>query len=146
MVLASLPLALVGSLWLLQGLGYAFSVAVAVGLIALAGVAVEFGVVMLVYLKQAISEDQAQYGDLSAEQLRAAIVRGACQRIRPKAMTVLTIVFGLLPIMWGAGSGNEVMQKIAAPMLGGMISAPLLSLLVIPCGYYLLVKRTLSKV
>ncbi|WP_163936472.1 efflux RND transporter permease subunit [Paraferrimonas sp. SM1919] len=146
LVLASLPLALVGSLWLLQGLGYAFSVAVAVGLIALAGVAVEFGVVMLVYLKQAIGEDQAQYGALSAEQLRAAIVRGACQRIRPKAMTVLTIVFGLLPIMWGAGSGNEVMQKIAAPMLGGMISAPLLSLLVIPCGYYLLTKRTISRV
>jgi Cu(I)/Ag(I) efflux system membrane protein CusA/SilA len=109
------------------------SVALAVGMIALAGVAAEFGVVMLIYLNQAWQKN--------AGQLVLAIEQGAVQRVRPKAMTVLTIIAGLLPIMLGAGTGNEVMQKIAAPMLGGMILSPLVSMLLIPIGFYLLKRR-----
>lgn len=144
-IMLSLPFALVGSTWVLYGLGFNFSAAVAVGMIALAGVASEFGVVMLVYLNNAIKhrQDNNMYDTVS--DLKAALIEGAVMRIRPKAMTVATIFFGLLPIMWGAGSGNEVMQKIAAPMVGGMITAPILSLFVLPAIYLLLYRRQLKQ-
>lgn len=132
LVIATLPLALTGSLWLLYWLDYNLSLAVIVGMIALAGVAAEFGVVMLLYLNNAwkgVGEKR--------EQLESAIVEGAVLRVRPKAMTVATIVIGLLPIMLGSGIGNEVMQRIAAPMVGGMILAPLVSMLLIPAVFYL---------
>ncbi|GLS83530.1 efflux RND transporter permease subunit [Paraferrimonas haliotis] len=144
-IMLSLPFALVGSAWLLYLLNYDLSVAVAVGMIALAGVAAEFGVVMQVYLNNAIKARQQTSQLQSREQLKQALVEGAVLRIRPKAMTVATIFFGLLPIMWGVGSGNDVMQKIAAPMVGGMITAPLLSLFVIPAIYYLIYRRPLLK-
>lgn len=139
LVLVSLPFALSGSLWLLYLLDYQLSVAVAVGLIALSGVAAEFAVVMLLYLKRAVEELQPA----NHEQLWQAIMHGAVQRVRPKAMTVLTIIVSLLPIMLGAGAGNEVMQRIAAPMLGGMVAAPLVSMLLMPVLYFLLLRRRL---
>ncbi|QIZ78372.1 efflux RND transporter permease subunit [Ferrimonas lipolytica] len=143
-IMLSLPFALVGSAWLLWQMGINLSVAVAVGMIALAGVAAEFGVVMQVYLNNAINR-RTQLGQLNnRNDLREALLDGAVQRIRPKAMTVATIFFGLLPILWGAGTGNEVMQKIAAPMVGGMITAPLLSLFVIPAVYLLLYGKGLA--
>lgn len=139
LVLVTLPFALSGSLWLLYLLDYQLSVAVAVGLIALSGVAAEFAVVMLLYLKRAVEDIQPQ----NQQQLWQAIMQGAVQRVRPKAMTVLTIIVSLLPIMLGSGAGNEVMQRIAAPMLGGMIAAPLVSMLLMPVLYFLLLRRTL---
>ncbi|MBZ9611261.1 efflux RND transporter permease subunit [Rheinheimera maricola] len=139
LVLVTLPFALSGSLWLLYLLDYQLSVAVAVGLIALSGVAAEFAVVMLLYLKRAVQDIQPQ----NQQQLWQAIMQGAVQRVRPKAMTVLTIIVSLLPIMLGSGAGNEVMQRIAAPMLGGMIAAPLVSMLLMPVLYFLLLRRTL---
>ncbi|RUO78505.1 efflux RND transporter permease subunit [Pseudidiomarina taiwanensis] len=139
-VIATLPVALAGGLWLLWWLEFNLSVATAVGFIALAGVAVEFGVVMLLYLNNAW---QAQ-SEPSLASLEAAIEEGALQRLRPKLMTVLTIVFGLLPIMLTSGTGSEVMQRIAAPMLGGMILAPLLSLLVLPAIFKLFWQRRLK--
>lgn len=144
-IMLSLPFALVGSTWLLYLLDFNMSVAVAVGMIALAGVAAEFGVVMLVYLNNAIAHRKDTGGYESVGDLKAALIEGAVMRIRPKAMTVATIFFGLLPIMWGAGSGNDVMQKIAAPMVGGMITAPLLSLFVLPALYLLIYGRGLNK-
>ncbi|MDX3773238.1 CusA/CzcA family heavy metal efflux RND transporter [Chromatiaceae bacterium AAb-1] len=140
LVLFSLPFALSGSLWLLWSLDYHLSVAAAVGMIALAGVAAEFAVVMLLYLKRAIAEQQPQ----NQQQLWQAIMYGAVQRVRPKAMTVLTIIVSLLPIMLGSGTGNEVMQRIAAPMLGGMIAAPLVSMLLMPVLYFLIHRRQLK--
>ncbi len=140
MVIASLPFALVGGFWLLWWLGFELSVAVAVGFIALAGVAAEFGVVMLVYLDNAVRER----GVRSRQELHAAIMEGAVARMRPKAMTVAVIVAGLIPIMIGHGTGSEVMQRIAAPMIGGMITAPLLSLFVIPVLYWLWRRRGLE--
>ncbi|TKB47606.1 efflux RND transporter permease subunit [Ferrimonas sediminicola] len=140
-IMLSLPFALVGSAWLLYLLEYNLSVAVAVGMIALAGVAAEFGVVMQVYLNNAIKAKRRAGSFDSETDLRDALMEGAVMRIRPKAMTVATIFFGLLPIMWGAGSGNDVMQKIAAPMVGGMVTAPLLSLFVIPALYLLIYRR-----
>jgi Cu(I)/Ag(I) efflux system membrane protein CusA/SilA len=134
MVMASLPFALVGGFWLIFLLDFNLSVAVGVGFIALAGVAAEFGVVMLVYLDNAW-RDQVHKGPLTAAGLRAAIMEGAVMRVRPKAMTVAVIVAGLLPIFFGTGTGSEVMSRIAAPMIGGMITAPLLSLFVIPVIY-----------
>jgi copper/silver efflux system protein len=139
MVMASLPFALVGGFWLIFLLDYNLSVAVGVGFIALAGVAAEFGVVMLVYLDNAL-RDQRLQGPLTEAGLRAAIMTGAVLRVRPKAMTVATIIAGLLPIFLGTGTGSEVMSRIAAPMIGGMITAPLLSLYVIPV-LYLMWKR-----
>ena len=136
MVMASLPFALVGGFWLIFLLDYHLSVAVGVGFIALAGVAAEFGVVMLVYLDNALREHRLQ-GPLTPRRLRAAIMEGAVLRVRPKAMTVAVIVAGLLPIFLGSGTGSEVMSRIAAPMIGGMITAPLLSLFVIPVVYLL---------
>ena len=141
LVLVSLPFALSGSLWLIYLLDYQLSVAVAVGLIALSGVAAEFAVVMLLYLKRAVEE--VKPGD--EQQLWQAIMQGAVQRVRPKAMTVLTIIVSLLPIMLGSGAGNEVMQRIAAPMLGGMIAAPLVSMLLMPVLYFLLLRRALAQ-
>ncbi|MBU2122973.1 MAG: efflux RND transporter permease subunit [Gammaproteobacteria bacterium] len=137
LLMTTLPFALVGGIWLLFGLGYNLSVAGVVGFIALAGVAAEFGVIMLLYLKQAwmarIDQDQTSEADLLD-----AIREGAVLRVRPKAMTVAVILAGLLPIMWGGGTGSEVMQRIAAPMVGGMITAPLLSMFVIPAAFYLM--------
>ncbi|MDB5929263.1 MAG: Heavy metal efflux pump CzcA [Polaromonas sp.] len=139
LILATLPFALVGGIWLLYLLGYNLSVAGAVGFIALAGVSAEFGVIMLLYLKTAWDERLVQ-GRASEADLLDAIREGAVLRVRPKAMTVAVILAGLLPIMWGSGTGSEVMQRIAAPMVGGMITAPLLSMFVIP-AVYLLMRR-----
>jgi Cu(I)/Ag(I) efflux system membrane protein CusA/SilA len=135
-VMLSLPFALVGGLWLMWWLGFNLSVAVAVGFIALAGVAAETGVVMLIYLNHAlaeISERRAAEGrPMSRADLREAIMEGAVERVRPKMMTVVAIMAGLLPIMWSSGTGSEIMQRIAVPMIGGMISSTLLTLIVIP--------------
>jgi Cu(I)/Ag(I) efflux system membrane protein CusA/SilA len=132
-VMATLPFALVGAAWLLWALDYNLSVAVWVGFIALAGVAAEFGVIMLVYLDNAWKDQPGK----RLQDLKEAVMEGAVLRIRPKAMTVATIFAGLIPIMLGHGTGSEVMQRIAAPMIGGMITAPLLSLFVIPAVYLL---------
>jgi Cu(I)/Ag(I) efflux system membrane protein CusA/SilA len=140
LIMLSMPFALVGGIWLLYLLGHNLSVASAVGFIALAGVAAEFGVVMLLFLRRAWDEQIAQ-GRTSAADLLEAIRRGAVLRVRPKAMTVAVILAGLVPIMWGTGTGSEVMQRIAAPMVGGMITAPLLSLFVVPTAYLLLRRR-----
>jgi len=137
LIMVSLPLSLVGGLWTLYLLGHNLSVASAVGLIALAGVAAEFGVVMLIYLKHAIERQ-------GPGRLLEAIDEGAVQRVRPKAMTVAVIIAGLAPIMWSAGAGAEVMQRIAAPMIGGMITAPLFSMFVIPAAYLLLNRSRLK--
>lgn len=137
LIMGTLPFALIGGVWLLWLLGYNLSVAGAVGFIALAGVAAEFGVIMVLYLNQALDK----YPEGGNTQLMRAIHEGAVLRVRPKVMTVATIMAGLLPIMWGGGSGSEVMQRIAAPMIGGMVTAPLLSMLVIPALYKLLHKR-----
>jgi Cu(I)/Ag(I) efflux system membrane protein CusA/SilA len=138
-VMLSVPFALVGGLWLLWWLGFNLSVAVAVGFIALAGVAAETGVVMLIYLDHALIElkaDRASKGlPFTRDDLRAAIMSGAVERVRPKMMTVVAIMAGLLPIMWSTGAGSEVMQRIAVPMIGGMISSTLLTLIVIPAIY-----------
>ncbi len=140
LIMGTLPFALIGGVWLLWLLDYRLSVAGAVGFIALAGVAAEFGVIMVLYLNQAWRrKQQTPEGDTTA-QLMQAIHEGAVLRVRPKVMTVATIMAGLMPIMWGSGSGSEVMSRIAAPMIGGMITAPLLSMLVIP-ALYLLIKK-----
>jgi Cu(I)/Ag(I) efflux system membrane protein CusA/SilA len=145
MLLLTLPLALAGGLWLIWLLGHAVSVATAVGFIALAGVAAEFGIVMLIYLKAAW--ERSQFGDKCDEAaLLAAVREGALLRVRPKAMTVAVILAGLLPVMLGTGTGSEVMQRIAAPMVGGMITAPLLSMIVIPAAYVLMRRRNLRTV
>jgi len=128
MVMVAVPLSLVGGFWLVYWLDYELSVAVAVGFIALAGVAAEFGVVMLVYLDEAVRRRRPT----TLQELREAVIEGAVMRVRPKAMTVAVIVAGLLPIMLGSGSGSEVMRRIAAPMIGGMVTAPLVSMLLIP--------------
>jgi Cu(I)/Ag(I) efflux system membrane protein CusA/SilA len=135
LVMACLPLALVGGFWLVYALGYQFSVAVAVGFIALAGVAAEFGVVMLLYLDNAIDRSQRAGVLQDRASLHQAIVEGALLRIRPKAMTVSVIIAGLLPILLGQGAGTDVMKRIAAPLVGGMVSAALLSLILIPVAY-----------
>lgn len=138
LIMGTLPFALVGGVWLLYLLGYHQSVATGVGFIALAGVSAEFGVVMLIYLRHAL----ADYGpDPSSAQVEAAVREGALLRVRPKAMTVAVILAGLFPILVGHGAGSEVMSRIAAPMVGGMLTAPLLSMLVIPAGYLLLRRR-----
>ncbi len=134
LIMATLPFALTGGLWLLYLLGYNQSVASAVGFIALAGVAAEFGVVMLIYLKHALA-------DRSDGHILAAVREGALLRVRPKAMTVAVILAGLFPILVGTGTGSEVMSRIAAPMIGGMLTAPLLSMLIIPAAYLLMRRR-----
>jgi Cu(I)/Ag(I) efflux system membrane protein CusA/SilA len=137
LIMATLPFALVGGIWLLWALGHHLSVASAVGFIALAGVAAEFGVIMLLYLKQAW-EARLQAGRAGDADLLDAIREGAVLRVRPKAMTVAVVIAGLLPLFWGQGTGSEVMQRIAAPMVGGMVSAPLLSMFVVPALYRLM--------
>lgn len=136
-VMLSLSFSLVGGIWLLYVLDYHFSVAVGVGFIALAGVAAETGVIMLVYLNQAYREKRAQGQMNSSKDLYDAIIIGAVDRVRPKMMTAITIMAGLLPILWGTGTGSEVMKRIVAPMVGGMISSTILTLIVIPVIYYL---------
>jgi len=139
-VMLSLPFSMVGGVWLMYWLGYNLSVAVAVGFIALAGVAAETGVVMLIYLDHALAKTKAEKPEgkgLEVADLYAAIREGAVERVRPKMMTVVAIIAGLLPIMWGTGTGSEVMRRIAAPMVGGMVSSTLLTLIVIPAIYAL---------
>jgi Cu(I)/Ag(I) efflux system membrane protein CusA/SilA len=141
LIMLTLPFALTGAVWTLYLLGYAQSVATGVGMIALAGVSAEFGVVMLIYLKHALAEHTPAGGPPSSRQVEAAVHDGAVLRVRPLAMTVAVILAGLLPIVFGHGAGSEVMSRIAAPMIGGMITAPLLSMLVVPAGYLLLRRR-----
>ena len=170
LILATLPLALVGSVWLLYFLDFNLSVAVGVGFIALAGVAVEIGVIMLVYLKQYVEDALAKHqegimsnsrndanGDTETGRnndraidaslahrdcvVRSAIVHAASARLRPVMMTSLSIIAGLLPVVYASGTGSEVMQRIAAPMVGGMASALVLTLLVLPCVFYLSITR-----
>jgi Cu(I)/Ag(I) efflux system membrane protein CusA/SilA len=145
LIMSTLPFALVGGLWLLFLLGYNFSIASAIGFIALAGVAAEFGVVMLIYLDHAILKRRAANQFNTEGDLIEAIEEGAVLRVRPKAMTVTVIIAGLLPIMFGGGTGSEVMRRIAAPMVGGMITAPMLSMLVLPAAYLLLHRRELRR-
>jgi copper/silver efflux system protein len=145
LVMLSVPLALVGGVWLIYVLGHAVSVASLIGFIALAGVAAEFGVVMLLYLRQAWARRLAADPGAGEAGLVDALREGAVLRVRPKAMTVATILAGLTPIMIGAGAGHEIMQRIAAPMIGGMLSAPLLSMLAIPAAYLLLERRRLRR-
>ena len=147
-ILATLPLALVGGIWLMYWLNYDMSVAVGVGFIALSGVSVEIGVIMLVYLNQAYRRHQdkalLEKREVDIDELRQAVIEGALLRVRPIMMTVAAIIAGLLPIMLGSGTGSEVMRRIAAPMVGGMISATILTLLVIPAAF-LIWRRTQIK-
>ena len=147
-IMGTLPLALVGGFWLLYLLGYNLSIAVSVGFIALAGVAVEIGVVMLVYLNQSLQHRRdvavREQRPLTADDIRTAIIDGALRRVRPIMMTVAAIIAGLLPIMLGSGTGSGVMRRIAAPMVGGMVSATLLTLVVIPAAFLLWKRRGLA--
>jgi Putative silver efflux pump len=146
-VMLSLPFALVGGLWYMDWLGFNMSVAVAVGFIALAGVAAETGVIMLIYLEHAWAERRARAAaerrPLQRSDLDGAVMEGAVERVRPKMMTVVAIMAGLLPILWSHGTGSEVMQRIAVPMIGGMVSSTVLTLLVIPAIYSLVKGFTL---
>jgi len=143
LLMLTVPFALIGGFWFVWTLGHAVSVATAVGFIALAGLAAEFGVVMLVYLRNSLDARLRSGQPLTKELILEAIREGAVLRVRPKAMTVAVILAGLLPIMYGSGAGSEVMQRIAAPMVGGMVTAPLLSLFVIPAAWRLLQERKL---
>jgi Cu(I)/Ag(I) efflux system membrane protein CusA/SilA len=145
LIMATLPFALVGGFWLIFLLGYNMSIASAVGFIALGGVAAEIGVVMLIYVNQAVATRAAEGRLADRQQLAQAIVEGAALRVRPIAMTVAVIIAGLLPVMWGTGTGSEVMRRIAAPMVGGMISAPLLSMIVLPAAYFLIHRRRVRR-
>ena len=145
LVMAAVPFSLVGGFWFVWALGHAVSVATAIGFIALAGVAAEFGVVMLVYLQNAWKQRLAAGEPESEATLLAAIREGAVMRVRPKAMTAAVIMAGLLPILASQGTGSEVMTRIAAPMVGGMVTAPLLSMLVMPAAWYLVRRRTLRR-
>ena len=133
----TLPLASVGGVWLLWWLDYDLSVAVAVGFIALAGVAAELGVILLVFLEEAVSRFQAEGRLNTRKDLMEAVREGAGLRVRPIMMTVVSTIAGLLPIMWGSGSGAETMRRIAAPMVGGLVSATILTLIVIPVAFTL---------
>ncbi|MFQ5627910.1 MAG: efflux RND transporter permease subunit, partial [bacterium] len=137
LVMFSLPFSLVGGIWLMYLLGYHFSVAVGVGFIALAGVAAETGVIMLIYLDHAYQKWRERGEMQTLRHLTGAIIEGAVDRVRPKMMTVMAIMAGLLPIMWGHGTGSDVMKRIAAPMVGGMVSSTILTLVVIPAFYFL---------
>ncbi|MFC4764674.1 efflux RND transporter permease subunit [Dyella koreensis] len=145
LIMLSVPLALTGGLWLIWALGHAVSVATVIGFIALGGVAAEFGVVMLLYLRHAWDRRLALDPRAGEAVLDDAIREGAVQRVRPKAMTVAVILAGLFPILLGQGAGSEVMQRIAAPMVGGMLTAPLLSMLVIPAAFRLMARRRLRR-
>ena len=144
LIMATLPFALTGGVWFLYLLDYNLSVATGVGFIALAGVSAEFGVIMLLYLTNAWSE-RVNAGCADRPALLEAIREGAVQRVRPKAMTVAVIIAGLLPILLGSGTGSEIMSRIAAPMVGGMITAPLLSLFVLPAAYLLMRRRSIKQ-
>jgi Cu(I)/Ag(I) efflux system membrane protein CusA/SilA len=141
LVMAAVPFSLIGGFWLVWVMGHSISVATAVGFIALAGVAAEFGVVMLVYLKNSLDRHLKAGEPMNDATLLSAIREGAILRVRPKAMTVAVVMAGLLPILLGHGTGSEVMSRIAAPMVGGMVTAPLLSMLVIPAAWLLLHRR-----
>ena len=141
LILGSLPFALVGAVWFLYLLGFHFSIASGVGMIALAGLAAEFGIIMLVYLDEALARYKAAGKLNTLDDWHAALIEGAALRVRPKAMTVAVILAGLIPILIGAGTGSEAMSRIAAPMIGGMLTAPLLSLFVLPATYVLLRKH-----
>jgi Cu(I)/Ag(I) efflux system membrane protein CusA/SilA len=143
-VMLSLPFALVGGIWFIWLLGYNWSVAVAIGFIALAGVAAETGVVMLIYLDHAWKA-RTVGGRQSIRDLYDAVMEGGAERVRPKMMTVTAIIAGLLPILWGGGAGASVMKRIAAPMVGGMVSSTLLTLLVIPAIYSLWKEREIRE-
>jgi len=138
LIMATLPLALTGGIWFLYAMGYNLSIATGVGFIALVGLSAEFGVVMLIYLKNALQDRIDRGLAITPEVVDDAIREGAVMRVRPKAMTVATLLVGLVPIVFGGGTGAEVMSRIAAPMLGGMVTAPLLSLLVVPAAYALM--------
>ena len=144
LIMATLPFALTGGVWLLYWLGFNLSVATGVGFIALAGVSAEFGVIMLIYLQNAW-HSRVEAGRTDNPALLESIREGAVLRVRPKVMTVAVIIAGLLPILWGDGAGSEVMKRIAAPMVGGMITAPLLSMLVLPAAYWLIRRRGQAK-
>ena len=139
-VMLSIPFGLIGGFWLVHWLGFNFSVAVAVGFIALAGVAAEIGVLVLTFIDQAIAKLRREHEVLDATQIMQAVYKGTAERVRPIAMTATAIIAGLLPIMWGSGTGSEVMQRIAAPMVGGMVSVTVLSLLVLPVIYGLVLQ------
>ena len=145
LLMSTVPFALVGGFWLIWILGHAVSVATAVGFIALSGVAAEFGVVMLLYLKGALNRRLEEGAPFTEATLVDAIREGAVLRVRPKAMTVAVVLAGLIPIMLGHGAGSEVMQRIAAPMVGGMVTAPLLSMLIIPAAWLLLQRRKIAR-
>lgn len=144
LVMGTLPFALIGGFWLVYLLGFNLSVAVDVGFIALAGVTAEFGVVMLLYINQAVNHYQTENRLLNCNDLKKAIMEGAVLRVRPLAMTASVIIAGLLPIMFGHGTGSEIMQRIAAPMIGGMITAPLISLFIVPVIYFMRKKHQLK--
>ena len=133
--LFALPFALLGGFWLIYLLGYNMSVAVGVGFIALAGLATETGIVMLVYLDEVFKRKKAENQMNTAADLHAAIVEGAVDRVRPKIMTVATTLIGLLPVMYGNGAGSQIMKRIAAPMVGGLISSTIMTLIIIPVIY-----------
>ncbi len=138
LVLACLPFALIGGVWLIWALDYELSVAVGAGFLALAGLAAETGVIMLLFLRQATERTRSEGGLATREDLGRAVVEGAAQRVRPLLMTVASDVIGLMPIMWGAGTGSETMRRIAAPLVGGVLSATLVILFVLPVAYALL--------
>jgi Cu(I)/Ag(I) efflux system membrane protein CusA/SilA len=144
LIMVSLPFSLVGAFWYIYALGHNLSVAGVVGMIALAGVAAEIGIVMTLFLKQAFARKLAAGVPLTRAALEEAMYEGAVLRVRPVAMTVAVIIAGLIPIMWSEGTGAEVMQRIAAPMIGGMVTAPLLSMFVIPAAYYLIQRHRLA--
>jgi Cu(I)/Ag(I) efflux system membrane protein CusA/SilA len=143
LLMLTVPFALIGGFWFIWFLGHPISVATVIGFIALAGLAAEFGVVMMIFLRNALNHRLQAGHRLTRELILDAIREGAVMRVRPKAMTVAVILGGLVPIMYGSGTGSEVMQRIAAPMVGGMITAPLLSLFVIPAAWRLLQERKL---
>jgi Cu(I)/Ag(I) efflux system membrane protein CusA/SilA len=149
MIIGTLPLAMVGSIWLIYLEGFNFSVAVGVGFIALAGVAVEIGVIMLVYLNQSFNSMLENYKEQgkqpTQDSLFSAVLHGATLRVRPVMMTAATIIIGLLPILYGMGTGSEVMSRIAAPMVGGMVSVLLLTLIILPVVYLLWKRLQLKK-
>jgi Cu(I)/Ag(I) efflux system membrane protein CusA/SilA len=146
-VMLSLPFALAGGFWLMWVMGFNMSVAAAVGFIALAGVAAETGVVMLIYLNHALEDAKREAGAraLSHKEMIDAVMKGAVDRVRPKMMTVAAIMAGLVPILWATGTGSEIMQRIAVPMIGGMVSSTVLTLVVIPALFYLVQMRLVRR-
>jgi Cu(I)/Ag(I) efflux system membrane protein CusA/SilA len=144
-VMASLPFSLIGGFWLIYVLGYNMSVAVGVGFIALAGLATETGIVMLVYLDEVYKRKKKENRMRTAADLYGAVVEGAVDRVRPKIMTVATTLIGLLPVMYGSGAGSQIMKRIAAPMVGGLVSSAVMTLIIIPVIYILWKTREINK-